>query len=286
MFKRYHDPQNPAFSSDALVKLVMERHKISYAGQPVDEWAAWPNEVVVDGPSTVGFLMRRVPDEFFVQISGRRHPAELSFLAAQSSPLWGDLRLPTLPERLAILHNLAGAVQALHQRGVVLGDISFANILWSARGAGRMMLIDCDGMCKQGARPVLPQAETIDWNDPLASPGAGTDMDRDRYKLALAVIRVLTKSLDARPGADRVEPAPTGVSDRLASSVNQLLGRAAGPVGSRPSAHEWAALLSGRDSRPVGSTSTRSKGAAPDPKPGLLRSSQPRQYRPVEPPVV
>jgi hypothetical protein len=147
-----------------------------------------------------------------------------------------------------------------------------------------VMLIDCDGMRREGRAPVLPQAETLDWNDPRAAPDSAPDMDRDRYKLALAVLRVVTGRLDARPGEGSVVNGH-GLSEHARESVEQLLELAAGPVGTRPTAIAWAAALSGRESITVGQLAVKTRQAEmPAAKPDLVHAPKPREYRPVTPP--
>jgi hypothetical protein len=283
VFKRYHNSADRSFNPGTLRQLIAERGQVGYVGTPVDEWAAWPKAIVVDGPTTIGFLMRRVPEEFFITIRGRDKLADLSFLAAEPSPLWGGVPLPSPAVRVEILRHFAGAMQALHQRQIVLGDVSFANVLWAVRPRPRVMLIDCDGMRREGRLPVLPQAETLDWNDPLAAAGSAPDMDRDRYKLALAVLRVLAGRLDARPGADNVVNRHA-LSEHARVSVGELLQLAAGPVGTRPTAVAWAAALAGRQSITVGHLEGRiGRVEMPAAKPDLVHAPKAREYRPVKP---
>jgi hypothetical protein len=159
-------------------------------------------------------------------------------------------------------------------------------VLWAGAPRPRIMLLDCDGMRREGRDPVLPQAETLDWNDPLAGPGTKTTptIDRDCYKLALAVLRILTRSLDARPTpATTVDPGLFEQPD-TAQRVESLLRQAGGPVGSRPTAKQWALALSGRTFVPVTTPAQRRTINAPQPQPDMLNGAQPREYRSVVPP--
>ncbi len=282
VFKRYHNPDHPEFTPQTLQHLVEERESLSYAGRSVDEFAAWPHAVVVDGAKTVGFLMRRVPAEFSLRIGHKTRLADLSYLATSPKPIWGHVDLPNQNERMQILRQLAGAIDALHRRRIVLGDVSFANILWSCVPQPRIMLLDCDGMRPEGETPVLPQADTIDWHDPHAPSDVPPDRDRDRYKLALAVLRVLSTRLDAKPGdGEQLLDVDLPMRERCIA----LLAKAAGPVGTRPSAAEWFRALSGRLSQPTLHASNRRQVDAPPAKPDLLASPRtPRQYRPITPP--
>ena len=281
VFKRYHNPADPAFDEGTLAWLVQERSRISSAGNPVDEWAAWPSVLVRDGNRAVGFLMPRVPSEFTLDIGGRPKLADLSFLATEPGPLWADVPLPSDEERVQIVQSLASAMRSLHQRKIVVGDVSFANVIWARTPRPRVMLLDCDGMCHPLRAPVLPQAETLDWDDPMAPPGTPPTLDRDRYKLALAVLRVLNRDLQIRPDPNH-RAHLRGLQEPTASAVHQLLADAAGPIGTRPSAADWVTALSARATVPIGKLVPR-KIDAPPPKPDLLGGGK-RTYRPVTPP--
>ncbi|MER7609608.1 hypothetical protein [Nocardioides sp. NPDC127503] len=281
VFKRYLYPDSPAFRPDALQRLVDCRPSIAFSGRSVDEFAAWPTAVVNDGTRTVGFLMRRVPTGFTLAIGGKVLLADLSYLATEPKPIWGDVDLPGMSEKVQVLQHLAGAVDAFHARQIVVGDISYANVLWSRDPQPRVMLIDCDGMRHAGMESVLPQADTPDWEDPMPPAGYAPGPDQDRYKLALAVRRVLTSSLDARLTSSSPDLSEVGGAG---PKLEALLARAAGPAGTRPSAREWFDALSGRATQPV-RQGERREIDAPAARPDLLTSStSERKFRPVTPP--
>ncbi|MFD2082884.1 hypothetical protein SAMN05421678_11822 [Actinopolymorpha cephalotaxi] len=281
VLKMYHNPAHPGFDAGGLVRLVAERDTISHAGRVADDFAAWPAEVVLKGARTVGFLMLRVPKQFSLRIGRGERLADLSYLATAPKPIWGPVSLPSHSEKLGILRDLAGVVDALHGRGIVLGDISFANVLWTVMPKPRVLLLDCDGMRLEGRRSVLPQADTLDWEDPYVARGAEPTRDQDRYKLALAVLRVLSSSLNRRLDGRPLEPGLLGANP---SGVQDLLGKAAGAAGTRPAASEWVTALSDRAMQPVLAPGSRRRIDMPKPKPGLLASGGPRQFRPVQPP--
>ncbi|WP_327635298.1 hypothetical protein OHB24_35620 [Kribbella sp. NBC_00482] len=286
VFKEYHTPDHPAFRPDTLRQLVTERSKIRCEGTGIEAWTAWPLSVVTDGPRTVGFLMRRAPSDFILEVGGERKLADLGFLGSQPKLIWGKVQLPTVPDRIVIVRDLARVMDALHQQNIVIGDLSFANVLWAGPPQPRIMMLDCDGLRYEGREPVLPQAETPDWDDPQAKPHTRTKptIDRDRYKLALAVLRVLTTSLDARPTpTTSLDPALFEQPDQ-ALRVQDLLRRAGGSVGSRPTAKEWMQVLSPRPFTPVTPPSQHRPINAPPPRPDLLGVSEARIYHPVRPP--
>lgn len=283
VFKRYHQTSK-GFCADTLRLLVAERGRIFYRSSPVDEWAAWPQAVVEEAGQPVGFLMRRVSAAFTFRRGDKVRLSDLSFLAAKPSHLREQIPVPPPEVQVRILRDFASLMQALHNNKIVIGDVSFANVLWAQHPKPKVMLIDCDGMRVEGRPPVLPQGETVDWNDPLAPSGDEPDTDRDRYKLALAIVRVLTKQLDARPDAP-LGAIPDGLTDGQREAVKILLQRALGPLGSRPAAKEWADALDDRDRQPVRTTGSGARAmSGPPPKPELLTSTEPRSFRPISPP--
>ncbi len=283
VFKQYHNPADPSFEVASLDALIAIRDVLSFSGRPVDDWAAWPNSVVRSGKDAVGFVMPRVPAEFTFAAHGKSRLSELGILLAKkSNSLFSGVSLPTIDERVAILRNLAGAVSVLHEHHIVIGDLSFANVLWALTPRPRVMLIDCDGMRLEGLPAVLPQAETPDWDDPLAIPGALPTFDRDCYKLALAVMRVLGQQVDCRP-TELNEVEFDGLDEAMAQRVRALLAQTAGRTGARPTARAWEAALSDRATVPVQPGSRRTV-SAPSPKPELLSNGE-RRFRPVTPPT-
>lgn len=108
--------------------------------------------------------------------------------------MWGNMVSGevTIEPRIAIAAEFAKLMHLLHSRSLVIGDVSQMNVLWALGDPASIFLIDCDGIRRVGSRPVFPQADTPDWDDPeLAGSGAWPDHDTDRYKLALLVGRVL-----------------------------------------------------------------------------------------------
>jgi hypothetical protein len=251
VFKQYLRPKDPNAHPPALDELIVAGSALMVDGRGVSRWAAWPAEVVVDGPLLVGFVMPRIPESFEQTIAGKVKPPNLSYLASQPKPIWGALRLPSTAERVEILTSLAGSFTALHERGYVYGDMSFLNVVWTVDPSPQSMLLDCDGIRPRSGRSYLPQKDSIDWDDPKAPPGTHPDVDRDRYKLALAVLRVLSCSLSVRPQASGDAPLAEDLDPNVTAAVQPLLRQAAGPLGSRPSAQQWLTALRGRQMRPV-----------------------------------
>jgi DNA-binding helix-hairpin-helix protein with protein kinase domain len=176
--------------------------------------------------------------------NGSTKLTELQYLLREQKASWQAVVQPTPRQRLALAEALVGAMERLHRHGFVYGDISQANILWHVEPRPAVYLLDCDGIRAAGAGPVLAQADTPDWTDPQAPAGSAT-LDSDRYKLALAVGRILAQDAYAFPG--QILGIQPGVLDEGRSRpVQRLFEQAAGAFGTRPTAGEWASALRGR----------------------------------------
>ncbi|RBQ20063.1 hypothetical protein DP939_09555 [Spongiactinospora rosea] len=228
---------------------------------------AWPTARIVEGNRAVGFLMPEVPDEFHDLIQGRPRLVELQFLLFPQKRAWQELRLPDLEGRIQLARRFAELVDFLHGHQYVIGDVSARNLLWSTHEPYKVHILDCDGFRRLGAESVLKQAHSPDWEDPLEPP-TGPDLDTDRYKLALLIGRILARNAYVRPGGEL--PLLPGLPDDLVGRVRSTFARAAGPVGTRPSAREWARVIEGREWIAVSRPPVR-------PRPGPAISSPPRQ---------
>jgi hypothetical protein len=212
--------------------------------------ASWPLASVFNKGVLSGLLMQEIPGDFLgTNSAGSKKLRELQYLVYPRKPMWGDIVPPngvSTEVRIEVVREFVKLVTTLHGKGLVIGDVSMSNVLWKGAAGGpvAIFLIDCDGIRKLGSRPVLPQAETLDWNDPL-QPATGPDLDTDRYKVALLVGRVLTMSPYVRPG----DPLPfvTGVAAPIAARVTQLWEKTNGPYGTRLAANQWLIALNNRE---------------------------------------
>jgi DNA-binding helix-hairpin-helix protein with protein kinase domain len=207
---------------------------------------AWPLARVMRRGALRGFLMRAIPSEFIGSNSaGDPKLRELQYLLYEPKPMWGGIVPPEIGTavRLAVATEFTRLMHLLHGKSLVLGDVSMRNILWVPDDPARIFVIDCDGVRKLGGRPVLPQAETPDWNDPQ-KPAVGPDLDTDRYKLALLVGRVLARKPYIRPDGRELNLVP-GLPGELVTRVTALWKQAADPRGTRPDAAQWLMALDG-----------------------------------------
>jgi hypothetical protein len=213
---------------------------------------SWPLARVMRQGQVRGFLMQAIPDHFFgPNAAGTLKLRELQFLLYPPKPMWGDIIPADLSAqtRVEVATEFTRLMRLLHDRALVFGDVSMTNVLWAAGSPAQIFVIDCDGIRKLGARPVLKQPDTQDWDDPLQPP-SGPDLDTDRYKLALLIGRVLSGKAYIRPGGgelDLVDGVPASIADRM----RPLWSQATAPWGSRPDASQWLTALSGRVDIPL-----------------------------------
>lgn len=187
LLKLYH-PGTTVLSAE-LGRLI----DLPVRGAPV----AWPSGRVFDGGRCVGLLMPEVPEKFATSMAGRRRLLELQFLLYPRRAMWADLVLPTGAERRRLAAAYVELFRVLHASGVVMGDVSMRNLLWSLADGPSVYAIDCDGFRLAGRPPAVRAVGTAGWGDP-ARPGEVT-VDTDRYKLALVTLRVLLGNHEVTP---------------------------------------------------------------------------------------
>ncbi|MCT9934541.1 hypothetical protein N5079_30480 [Planotetraspora sp. A-T 1434] len=243
VYKEYM-PQAGHVNGMALAELVeFGRRQTAGEARALLAQCAWPVARVVSGDRVTGFLMPHVPQEFYGPIGGKLKLVELQYLLYEPNWAWRELHQPDITGRIEIATLAAKLIDLLHTHGWVVGDLSFRNLLWRPGPPYTIFMLDCDGLRRHGAEPVLRQAHTPDWDDPH-QPSSGPDLDTDRYKLALLVGRVLSRTASVRPGQE-----PTllsGLPDHVVTAVRELFTRTQGPRGTRPVAAEWVQALVGR----------------------------------------
>ncbi|MFI8966187.1 hypothetical protein ACIGO8_29200 [Streptomyces sp. NPDC053493] len=263
LFKKYLEPHK--VDGAALAALVALRQGLAPADrQRLDRDTAWPLCRVTDGGRTAGFLMRRAPAAMtWRSAKGDGRLIELSYLLRPPKAAWQAVRQPTPAERYALVVSLVDLFQWLHTMGLVVGDLSQANVLWSVDPHPAVHLLDCDGARITGRPPVLAQADTPDWLDPKAPPGM-VSVDSDRYKAALMIGRILAQDAYVTP-AQPLSPLAGLLDERRETAVRRLWELADGPYGTRPDLGQWRTALAGRDT-------IRLIAAQPAPRPAVDRS--------------
>ncbi|MFI1417704.1 hypothetical protein ACH4VX_06875 [Streptomyces sp. NPDC020731] len=244
LFKEYKDPSK--VNGTALADLVGLRQGLGQTDRSrLDALAAWPLCRVVEGGRTLGFLMGRAPAHMtWCTATGATKLLELQYLIRPPKAAWQDVAQPAPEQRRALALACAEAIGWFHDAGLVIGDISQANILWSLSPEPAVHFLDCDGFRRVGRAAVQAQAATPDWNDPLA-PSTDATVDTDAYKTALVVGRIVAQQPYVRPGQD-LELVPGCLGDRQGDGTRRLFAQAAGERGSRPRPGEWRTALGDR----------------------------------------
>lgn len=222
----------------------------------LDEYTMWPMDRVTDEGRDVGCLMPAIPDQFFARVQrlGRteRVPRGIEYL-----PGTYDLRSRVGLARndndqlddgiavTAVLAKLAYCVGLLHKHGLVYGDIGLKCAVFSLNPHG-VMLLGCDG-----ARALSdPDREQLD--SPFFDAAEariegrcahqyGPDQRSDVYKLALVVVRCLSRG----HGACQLRNADHLHALLDPATLRVLCAALAVDPDSRPSASELYSALAG-----------------------------------------
>jgi hypothetical protein len=245
------------------------------------ENTAWPAVIAEDQGNVRGFLMRVVPTPYYfnfrTQTQGAvQKLADAAFLLNSDRYVSSSGLSVSDHDRLALLENLAAALSRLHRLGVVVGDLSPKNLLFSLTPSPSCFLIDCDAMLVRG-RTVLPQVQTPDWEVPVGEPTATSATDA--YKFGLLAIRLF-----ARDQSSHDQMALAMVSAELgrlaAASQHQDPSR-------RPAPETWVSVLAAaRQALPQGKAPAAP--ATPWRRPSVLAAPVPAATGPARtypPPV-
>ncbi|MTE19436.1 hypothetical protein F0L17_09910 [Streptomyces sp. TRM43335] len=259
-FKEYAPACLDALDVSALEELVaFAAGAAPHRAEWIHRHAAWPTAVVTDGDRTVGFLMPRVPERFFLRLS---HDPEEPRTAGVEYLLNSDAYLDavgiriTLEQRLLLLRDLAATLARLHVLGVVVGDMSPKNLLFCLEPEPACLLIDCDAVRLRG-RTVLPQAETVAWELPEGEE-LGTAAG-DAHKFGLLAMRLIDGDQDSDDpsGLEALDPE----LGRLAAAARET------DPERRPRIVEWIEPLDRAASeaarRPIGSAAPGADAGGP-----------------------
>ncbi|MCX4094634.1 hypothetical protein [Nocardia sp. alder85J] len=227
------------------------------AGTELLSLVAWPCRLVEDDATgaVLGFVMPSIPDRFFVDMMKSSGPARVlgefqhllnddSFIARRGIPL-------TDRHRYELLGETARALTVLHRHGVVVGDLSPKNMLFSLSPTRAVYFIDCDAMRLHG-RSALPQLETPGWEVRVVDPAEElATVASDSYKFGLLALRLLTGDQTTRDPARLPPTVPAPVRDLVRSALVK-------DPAARPVAADWVRQLAqaaaAASTRPVGPT--------------------------------
>jgi hypothetical protein len=238
----------------------------------LDQRVIWPLRVVTaDDGEVAGIVIREIPAEFF----HGSDPREMQFLfqADADARKW-NFPMADTRTRLVLLARLAAAYGMLHRNGIVIGDVSPKNVLFTTDVQPRVMVIDTDSAREQGTRGAFGgQLHTPDWEPPEARAAkrqidvlkraSGTShtqlsqlndawqrqtVETDVYKFGLMVVRVLDygrqRSQNRNP-----DKARRVLAVRLGASAASLLDRSLGDdPKARPAMRDWYAAFGGNPS--------------------------------------
>ncbi|MFE2996159.1 hypothetical protein ACFXG4_14215 [Nocardia sp. NPDC059246] len=241
VFKEYGAALLPQLDAAALIEMVNLLFGLSATeGEWLCEHAAWPSAVVERHGRACGFLMRSVPDRFRFDLrslsgttSTTRRLTNFEYLLNDDAYIAGiGLRINDT-DRLRLLADLAATLTRLHRLGIVVGDLSPKNLLFSTMPDPACFLLDCDAMRLYGAS-VLPQAETPDWQLPRGEEKA--TRPGDVYKLGLLAIRLFERN--------QTTTDPTAL-DAITPALGNLAQTSLSPEPERrPSPALWTEMLS------------------------------------------
>jgi len=196
-------------SADSVVSF---REMLSETGRnEIDRYTAWPRALVEDNEGNVtGLLMPLIPAEFFTDMEDPMtgaigpHLREMQWLiASRQQRHEARINLPDveLPDRVALLAQLAYILARLHEHGWVFGDLSFRNVVFTL-SPPRIMVLDCDGAAaltdfqrRQSSTPMWDPPECSfsgSFQGPAPVQSERQDTVTDVYKLGLAVLRCLS----------------------------------------------------------------------------------------------
>ncbi|MFG3587897.1 hypothetical protein [Streptomyces sp. NPDC047990] len=230
-YKEYKPKALSELRVDALERMVA-----FLPGQPtaVGEWmarnTAWPAALVTEGQSVRGFLMRQIPDEYFLTLpSGHRKTAGFEFLLNSLNYVRRTVGEVSPKQMLGLLLALADTLQRLHDLDVVAGDLSPKNLLFTLGGPRPLcFLIDCDAMGLAGHWALQP-VETPGWQLP-AGEAVGTQPG-DTYKFALLAVRLFLHEQHGQDAGPLRDVAP-----QVGELAERTLARA---PSNRPTLGEW-----------------------------------------------
>lgn len=240
----------PVFGLEMLIKVRDALHPDQC--KAIDRSFNWPVRVVTDDEQGAsGLILPRLDNSYFLRLRNsygevKVKPAEGQFLVAE--PDYCDraqIAFPSTTQRLQLCYSLVTGMGLLHRADVVYGDLSLRNFLFRLTPKPAIQFVDCDAMRPWGATSALGlQPHTPDWEPPEAQRAkkvsnsvgfAVQNKATDRYKLGLAILRIMTPGPRAAEKRD-----PTLAKHVMPGHLYPLLEQSIlGQPQDRPTAKDW-----------------------------------------------
>lgn len=199
-------PATPTFPLESLARLRLDMPPDQR--RALDKQFCWVLRVVVDDlPGAVGILTQHWDQTYMVDYADasgddRRSPAVGSWLTFSDDYFTArSLVAPTPAQRFTLCRSLALAIGKLHRAGVVYGNLSMAEFLYRLGPSPSVLFTNAESMRLLGAPPAIgtpPHASGWEPPEALATHHSGdrigwniTNVETDRYKLGLAILRIL-----------------------------------------------------------------------------------------------
>jgi len=256
VYKQFYDPTERPLPIEDSLEAYLE---IVRLGELLDTtllshgvFVLWPLAVFGEGDAVDGYLMRMIPQRFYLDMRTpygvQRKLATLDYaLPLKPRQVFRPVHQATLENLLEILQQVALFLNTLHRHDMVYSDISFSNVLFSLDPVG-VLIMDLDPV-HNITRPLISRKDNVhtpDWADPLAKTGQEPyGFDLDRYKFSLLVYRLLGPNENGQTSINL--PTDPHLSCEIPSPQREklefVLSRATGPRGSRPPIEEWLGAL-------------------------------------------
>ncbi|MFD3618728.1 LCCL domain-containing protein [Streptomyces sp. NPDC058676] len=239
VYKEYHPHILADLDVNQLHRMVGFPFRLS-AKKRADLYriAAWPAALVAEKGRVVGFVMPRVGDQFFCELTLPYNRENV--LARYQLLLNKDRYLREVgivicdADRIRLMHSAAVALKYLHAHRVTVGDFSPNNLLFDL-SLHKSCFIDCDAMLLDGVG-VLPQGETPDWDVGSVSAEPLGTTQSDIYKFGLLFLRIFA--------GDQMTRNPKELNGHFSADVFETLQSSLSPVASRrPSIDEWIEVI-------------------------------------------
>lgn len=267
VFKEYSAKtlRGSGFNPQALNAMVEFLNGLSFVdGTDFISQAAWPAQIVLDNSRPCGFVMAKIPEDFYIEVTLPSHTRQR--VTAEFQLILGDedaLALLGIPitdrDRYELLKAVAQTLAYLHAHNIAVGDLSSSNLLFSLHPSPRCMFVDCDSMVLNGVSAV-DQPETPMWKVSDVSSEPLATFESDRYKFGLLTLRLLTGS--------QVASKATELPSSVPSTVRHLVERALSLTPSdRMPIDRWVDALGTASKRASTRRPQRAKAQASPPAP-------------------